>query len=988
MRRLLLSGPGGLGLLALVCALLVAPAAWAQQAGGIAGQVTDETGGALPGVTVEIASPAMIGGSQVLITDGEGRYNAIDLPIGIYAATFTLPGFSTVLRDELEIGAGFTANISVQLTVGALEETITVSGATPVVDVQSVRQQRTLPQAELETLPSGNIGLQTLALVTPGFATTRADVGGSRDTWSAQGAYTNYHGKPGTRASFNGFRNQYFIGGASGVGYVSNSDTIGEMQLEISGMGAESGSGSTSLDIIPREGSNLFTGSVNGKLSTSAMQSENLSDENLGFGLTAGEVQKIYRASGTVGGPIKQDKIWFYGAIARWGMRVERPGAFFNGLQGNSGLGTNARTLLHEFDRSRPAADFDWYRTHSVRLTWQASDRNRLSFFGDIQQNCRCTTGFTGSQAIEAEDGWDNWPSGTVQASWTSPVTNRILLEAGHGWQTINWINFSQGGVVDGEDRSILERSTNFRYGSDALAIRPIARTGRGGQYLSMSYVTGSHNFKVGMTTEQGFNDEAHETIHADTLNYDFRNELPDRIQYNATPFFQQERMDLELGLYAQDAWTLDQLTLNLGIRMDYVTMGFPAGVSEAGPYVPERRFDALSGVPSWTDINPRIGGSYDLSGNGRTALKTSLGRFNALTSSGLTRRFHPLTSSIRTANRDWDDVNGDFIPDCDLTNVQANGECGTMSNTAFGTFVPSSTVFSDDLTQANREYTWDYLLELQHELMTGVSVSGGYNRNWTHNREVTDNLLVTGADFDEYCFTVPNDPRIPTAGQEICGNYDINPEKLGLVQNLRTVDSAVGVERARTWNGFTASMDGRFPNGLSLAGGIDIGKQVTDECYTLDAPNNNDPFCHVERTWADLTDFRFRGGYPLPQGFQVSFIYKNLPGRQIDTDGTVRRADVRFVDPARTAPLSRSSITRPFHTELSNFTARFTQLDLRLTKTLNFAGFRADTSLDLYNMLNSDSIQSIRDRFGSSYLRPTNILDARLLQLSAILSF
>ena len=988
MRRSLMSGPGGLGLLALVCALLLAPPAMAQQGGGIAGQVTDETGGALPGVTVEIASPAMIGGSQVLITDGEGRYNAIDLPIGLYSATFTLPGFSTVLRDELEIGAGFTANISVQLTVGALEETITVSGATPVVDVQSVRQQRTLPQAELETLPSGNIGLQTLAAVTPGFGTTRADVGGSRDTWSAQGAYTNYHGKPGTRASFNGFRNQYFIGSASGVGYVSNSDTIGEMQLEISGMGAESGSGSTSLDIIPREGSNTFTGSLNGKISTGAMQGTNLSDENAALGLTAGEVQKIYRASGTVGGPIKQDNLWFYGAIARWGMRVNQPGQFFNGLQGNSSMGTNALTLAHEFDRSRPAADFDWYRTHSVRLTWQASDRNRFSFFGDLQKNCRCTTGFTGSQAIEAEDGWDNWPAGTIQSSWTSPVSNRILLEAGAGWQTINWINFSQPGVVDGQDRSILERSTNFRYGADALAIRPIARTGRGGQYLSMSYVTGSHNFKVGMTTEQAFNDEGHETIHADTLNYDFRNGLPDRIQYNATPFFQQERMDIELGLYAQDAWTLDRLTLNLGIRLDHVSMGFPAGVSEAGPFVPERRFDGLSGVPSWTDINPRVGGSYDLSGDGRTALKTSIGRFNALTSSGLTRRFHPLTSSVRTANRDWDDVNGDFIPDCDLTSAVANGECGALSNSAFGTFVPSSTLFTDDLTQGNREYTWDYLLEVQHELMTGVSVSAGYNRNWTRNFEVTDNVLVTGSDFDEYCFTVPNDPRIPTAGQEICGNYDINPALLGQVQNENTVDSAVGVQEERIWNGFTFSMDGRFPNGLTLAGGLDIGQQTTDECYTLDAPNGGNPFCHVERLFGDLTDFRFRGGYPLPQGIQVSFIYKNLPGQAIDTDGTILRGDVRFVDPARTAPLSRSSIVRPFHAPNSNFSERFQQLDLRLTKTLNFAGFRADTSLDLYNVLNSDSVQTIRDRFGSRYLEPSLLLDARLLQLSAILSF
>ena len=263
MRRTFTTSPVGLGLVALVAMLLVAPAAWAQQTGSIAGQVTDTTGGALPGVTVEVSSPALIGGTQVAFTDGEGRYLASNLPTGPYTVTFTLPGFSSVLRDGIDISAGFTAGVDVELAVGAVEETITVTGAAPVVDVQTVRQQRTLPQEEIEALPTANIGLQTLASVTPGFQGAGADVGGTRDTWSDQGQYQNYHGKDGTRAAFNGFRNQYFIGSASGVGYISNSDTIGELQLEITGMGAENGSGSTSLNAIAREGSNTFTSTIN-----------------------------------------------------------------------------------------------------------------------------------------------------------------------------------------------------------------------------------------------------------------------------------------------------------------------------------------------------------------------------------------------------------------------------------------------------------------------------------------------------------------------------------------------------------------------------------------------------------------------------------------------------------------------------------------------------------------------------------------------------
>ena len=181
-------------------------------------------------------------------------------------------------RDGIVLGAGFTASVNVAMQVGSLEETITVSGAAPVVDTTSMRKQETLNSNELEALPSGNVGLQTLAYVTPGFAATQADVGGTRDTWSAQGNYTLFHGKTGTRASFDGFRNQYFIGAASGVGYITDQGNIQELQLETSGMGAESGSGSTSLNAIPKSGSNTFAGGLDGYFSNGGMQASNVGD--------------------------------------------------------------------------------------------------------------------------------------------------------------------------------------------------------------------------------------------------------------------------------------------------------------------------------------------------------------------------------------------------------------------------------------------------------------------------------------------------------------------------------------------------------------------------------------------------------------------------------------------------------------------------------------------------------------------------------------
>jgi hypothetical protein len=997
--------------------------AWAQQNGGIAGVVRDSGGLAMPGVTVEAASPALIEKVRSVVTDGEGRYNIVDLRPGTYSVTFSLPGFSTVRREGIELSAGFTAPLNVNLAVGAISETITVTGASPVVDTQSIRQQEVLNTRQLEALPSGSIGLQTLAYVTPGFASTQADVGGTRDTWSAQGAYTFFHGKTGTRASYDGFRNQYFIGAGNGVGYISDQGTIQELQLETSGMGAESGSGSASLNAIPKSGGNIFSGGIDGFFSGKGMQSSNIDDDFRAFGInSSAEVQKIYRLGAQLGGPIMKDKIWFFAAVARWGSRVNQPGAYYNKLQGKSGI-PGTPTIAYEPDLDRPAASFDWFRNHSLRTTWQATEKHKFAFFGDIQKSCRCTTGpFTGANAIESERGWDWWPSGVVQGTWTAPLTNKLLVEAGASWQVANWINFAQEGVTR-DDRSILETSTNFRYGATSVLTAPIARTGRSAQRLTASYVTGSHNFKAGVTLEQAFNDESRSRNNeVDGLNYDFLNGRPLRLQYQVEPYFQQERQNAELGIFVQDAWTIDRVTLNLGIRMDYVSMGFPAATLAAGRFVPERQVEELKGVPEWLDINPRAGVAVDVFGNGRTAVKASIGRFNQLTRSDLTRRFHPFTASGSTAFRNWNDLNGNFIPDCDLANFSAQPECGAMSDVNFGKFIPNATAFDDSVTKDNRDFLWDINVEVEHQIRDGLSVNVGYNHNWDGSFTVLENTVLGPESYDEYCITVPNDPRLPNAGQQQCGYYDVKPALFGLGTRRVTNAKEFG-KMKRYWDGFWLGVNGRLPKGILVGGGLDIGRQVDDHCLTVDMPNQpNDisgapmrggsllpaansynPFCRVVTDWENLMDIRLRASVPLPWQLNASFIYRNTPGAPVDATLALAQTApqgatpiVRFNDPTRTTLTTAQTVN--LYAPNSVFGDRFSQLDVALSKTFNLGWSRLRAALDVYNALNSNSTQSVLGAFSTAtncsaptarcWQRPTGFLDARLARFTASINF
>ena len=256
--------------LVVMCMLLLPATAWAQS--GITGVVRDTSGGILPGVTVEAASPALIAGTSVTVTNEEGRYRFVDLRPGSYSLTFCLTGFQSLRRDGIELQAEFTATVNAELAVGSVEETITVTGEPPVVDVVSVRQQTQITEETLQAIPV-NRRMASWAAILPGATVARPsdhDVGGIQ---GERGAFS-IHGGPLVDQSVDGMY-QVLLGGRTI--YSFNTHAIQEVVVETGAGSAESFSGGSVLHYVYKDGGNQFSGTFSGTQVTGATQSDNLS---------------------------------------------------------------------------------------------------------------------------------------------------------------------------------------------------------------------------------------------------------------------------------------------------------------------------------------------------------------------------------------------------------------------------------------------------------------------------------------------------------------------------------------------------------------------------------------------------------------------------------------------------------------------------------------------------------------------------------------
>ena len=761
---------------------------------------------------------------------------------------------------------------------------------------------------------------------------------------------------------------------------------------------------------------------------------------------TPGKLFKLWDTNIGIGGPIVKNRIWFFGQFRDTGSHRTIPGMFANANAGDPAK----RTYLR--DESRPAVAAGSWRNASLRLTTQATPRNKFSIFWDEQHPCNGAAypGFDGGcrqsgpdEVICGAPGASNPPcnatnspeTGTYispygqrvqQATWTSTASSKLLLEAGLGTYLSHWGGWEMPGNPTSDLVRVVEQCARGCLDNGNIAGLTYRSAnwapnwqGTHGWRASASYVTGAHNMKVGY--QGGYLvDNRKNFTNSTYLQYRTQNGIPDQLTQNINRFDQQNRTRYD-AWYAQEMWTLGRFTIQGALRFDHAWSWFPE--AQIGPvrFLPTATvFPETKGVDSYKDITPRGGVAWDVFGTGKTSIKVNLGKYLEAAQNDLNYVGSRPTGRLRTTTtRTWTDSNNNFVPDCNLLDPRANtgaDVCGQISDLAFGTAVYDS---AQDPAILNgwgiRPSDWGFGASVQQQILPRVSVEIGYSRRWLNNFFVTDNRAQGLSDFGTFSVTAPTDPRLEGAsGKTITGLFDPNQNVASLVDNLSTFAGNYGNQYSR-FNGMLLNISARPRPGLTFQGGFNTGKTVSDSCEvralvpemsststvlgngfpqaagaapTVATINRTIPWCHIDSGF--VTRLTGLGSWMIPKiDVQVAGTYRSDQGGALAALWAVPNA---VVQQTLGRPLSNQATTATVNLIQPGtmYGDRVNEIDLRFAKILRFGRTRTNVGIDIYNIINASPVLTYNQNYvpGGNWLTPTAVLQPRFLKFSATFDF
>jgi hypothetical protein len=939
---------GVLILAALACVLLPV-AASAQSA--FSGSVKDTSGAVLPGVTVEAASPALIEKVRSVTTDAQGRYTIVDLRPGIYTLTFTLTGFATLVRSGLELQSNVTLPLSVDLKVGAVEETVTVSGASPLVDVQAASRSQVLTRDIIDALPVTR-NLQSVGAIVPGVKMNRPDVGGSQMmeqiAQSTHGSASKDITMQVDGMSINSTMNDNVI-----MPY--HDDAVNqEVSVQTSAVNAEVSAGGLRINMIPKDGGNRVAGTLYLGGTPESWQSANIDDELRAKGVRAPNgVAHVQDFNGSIAGPIIKDRLWWFTSARHISVDEKVTNAFY--------------------PDGSPAIVDQYVRDILNRMTAQVTPKNKVSLYFERIWKFKGHELNPGYDVVTASNIRDPKHSlyYVAQSKYTSTITSKLLFEAG---TSINIERLSQRYQpgIEKVRYSPEWYAQAARQDTVLNTLRSAALSQSNNlpnKYLvstALSYVTGSHNFKTGMQWQFGKIGYQYDA-NADLVQI-YRNGAPNSVNVYNTPTEAFTFLQADRGFFAQDTWTRNRLTLSGGVRFEHFDSELQRVDLPPSRFLPARSFGPVKHYPLWNDVAPRFSAVFDLFGDARTALKFTANKYMASWAGGWAARYNPFTFASDT--RSWSDLNRD--------DIAQDNEIGPSNNLKFGV---EQSRFPD--SNLRREYNIEYGASVQRELLPRVSVLVGYYRRNFRNLEKSINTLLTVNDYIPFTATNPGD------GQPITV-YNLNPAKRGQV-NL--VDSNSDVNK-RFYDGYELSFNARLPRGGNLFGGWSSDRIRNITCDTND-PNR---LRYCDQTELDIPfrqDFKLAGHYPLPWGFAASATLMSFAGNANQTEVwpfilQTQSLTVNWPVPSTLFPGGQTvaGLTIPVIPPGTKFLNRWQQLDVDGRRTFKIGKYQWTGILNVYNTLNSNVVLTENQTFGPALGQPLTILQGRIFRAALQMKF
>ncbi len=969
-------------------------AAHAQGGSTIAGTVKDASGAVLPGVTVEVASDVLIEKTRTAVTDGSGLYKIIDLRPGIYVVTFTLTGFQSIKREGLELPASFTATIDESMKVGSLEESVTVSGASPVVDVTSNVKEQTLPRDVLDAVPNAHT-IQSVGQLIPGVSLTAPDTGGSQQM---QQTYFSVHGlgAAGTTVMIDGL----VINSEQGDGAIQSYFTTAgsqEMVYQTGGGGGESPSGGLNINMVPREGGNRFSGSSS--LGWENWQSNNLTQNLINQGVVSTDkIGNYHDFDVAQGGPIMKDKLWFFLVGRLQGTQKPVAGTTNSATQALFGQPAAMAAALAACRAAAASGGCpqgvspENINSALGRVTMQVNSKNKLQLYLDRVHKDRASALAAGDDQAQTGIHWTSPDYATDYAKWTSTVTSRLLVEGGWSSTIERYDNYYQPGIEQplyGPLWAAMAARDNT-----TEALYSVAPSGELRQYPdrynlqgSVSYVTGSHNIKLGFLDSWG--DFLQGSYHNGDLTQNYQdtatgtNQVQNVTIYPTDPRWN-NAMKAGADIYLQDSWTKKRLTLTGGIRWDYVQEYNGAEPIQQGTFAVIPAFPN-NYLPALTNWSPTISGVYDLFGNGKTAIRAGFRHFVATATDSLAALAQPVASGGTTLP--WTDVNGDNIAEYSVTHNPTTGQliqtcvyqtpgCEINFATLPANFGSAFPVIDPNLLRPSYN---QYNVAVVHELAHGISGSVEYFRTTSLNPAVTEPTqnLVLGTPSAQNpnfsAFTVFS----PIDGHPVT-EYDY--ASLAVAQKAVANQTFTDSTQTTLYQGVDISLNARLPGGLRLFGGTTTERTISNTC-DLGAYNPNLLlYCDQANLGNNQsipwkTQVKLSGTYPLPWwGLILNGTYQGLPGyTEAASTYTISKASTYVTCPGNSAAagcvvgakidpnLIMTSASVTLDAPNTTLTPRTNEIDFGLAKRVKIGRVRFDPRVDVFNALNSSAFYTIR---------------------------